>query len=64
MHSCWCCGSLLTTKLDCPICDSPGIMSPPHVCLKNGIVISDEHNCDPEFEPLEADHEHGYVPEW
>jgi hypothetical protein len=56
---CWCCASLLTTKGTCPICDMAGLMSPPHACLRSGRIISDEHDCAPAFEPIEADHEAG-----
>lgn len=45
---CWCCGSLLTTRGDCPICDYPGQMSPPHVCARSGQVFSDEDGCEPD----------------
>lgn len=58
---CWCCDSILTTKGICPICDMPGMMSPPHICLKTGEILSDEHGCEPEFEGLTDDHETGNI---
>lgn len=54
---CWCCDSLLTTRNICPLCDMAGMVSPPHVCLKNGFIISDEHDCEPTFSSLEDDYE-------
>lgn len=57
LFRCWCCASLLMLNGDCPICDSAGMMSPPHVCRRSNRVIGDEHGCDPEFEPLAADYE-------
>jgi len=48
---------MLTTTGVCPICDMAGMMSPPHVCPRSGRVISDEHGCEPSWEPLVPDHE-------
>lgn len=66
LFRCWCCASLLMLNGDCPICDSAGMMSPPHVCRRSNRVISDEHGCDPEFTPLasdyETEHRHGGTP--
>ena len=54
---CWCCGSLLTTRDDCPVCDWAGLVSPPHVCRRTGSVIDDEHGCESVFATLPPDHE-------
>lgn len=55
---CWCCGGPLTEGGRCDLCDASFVMtSPPHVCLRSGRVISDEHGCDPQFPLLAADHE-------
>lgn len=54
---CWCCGSVLTTKGTCPICDMAGMMSPPHICLRSGRIISDEHDCQADFTEVAPDHE-------
>lgn len=58
---CWCCQSLLATNGRCPICDMAGLVSPPHVCLRRGEVITDEHACEPEWPALATDHERGLV---
>jgi len=52
--NCWCCDSVLTTKGVCPICDLPGIISPPHICIKWGEIMGDEAV---EFTPLPEDYE-------
>lgn len=33
------------------------MVSPPHICLKTGDILSDEHGCLPEFPKLNEDHE-------
>ena len=50
---CDCCGCLLTTKNKCPLCDMEGLVSPPHMCLKTGKVLTDEHGCSPEEAEIE-----------
>ena len=54
---CWCCGSILTTKGACPICDMAGLMSPPHICARSGRLISDEDDSPAEFTMAGPDHE-------
>jgi hypothetical protein len=41
----------------CSVCDLIGLVSPPHLCLRLGELISDEHDCPPEWPAIAADHE-------
>jgi len=51
--------TLMTSGL-CALCDlEGGMVSPPHVCIKTGRIITDEHGCEPDFLALEPDHESG-----
>lgn len=54
---CFCCGCLLDTRGGCPVCDSKGLVSPPHVCIRSGETLTDEHGCEPHFDALPPDHE-------
>ena len=56
---CWCCNSPLKPLSGyCYLCDSEAVkVSPPHVCLRSGRVISDGTGRPPVFEKLPCDHE-------
>ena len=55
---CWCCDSLLREDGFCYLCDGwVQQVSPPHLCIRSGLWISDEHGCEPELPPVEPDHE-------
>ena len=56
---CWCCGALLTTRGECPVCDMAGLVSPPHVCARGHRVIGDEHGCAVEIAPPADFHARG-----
>ena len=54
---CWCCDSMLAIGGYCPVCDLAGLMSPPHLCVANGMLITDEYGSEAFLAPIAPDHE-------
>ncbi len=54
---CSCCGVTRASKMPCLVCDLAVMVSPPHVCLRHQVVISDEFGSPPIFADLPEDHE-------